>query len=76
MWDLDRSSSRGMMACRGLYVFSHESSLGNAPAHQLLERVRVERRAEVKAPRSFADYAVRVDGAELPKGVTLTRLVG
>ena len=35
MWDLDRSASRGLMACRGLYVFSHESSLGNSPAHRL-----------------------------------------
>ena len=46
MWDLDRSSARGMMACRGLIVFSHESSLGNAPAHQLLERIAIPRRAE------------------------------
>jgi CRISPR-associated protein Csd2 len=22
MWDLDRSASRGLMACRGLYVFT------------------------------------------------------
>ena len=35
MWDLDRSAARGLMACRGLYVFSHENSLGNAPAHRL-----------------------------------------
>ena len=31
MWDLDRSAGRGLMSCRGLYVFSHESMLGNAP---------------------------------------------
>ncbi len=76
MWDLDRSAARGMMACRGLYIFTHESPLGNAPAHQLLERVDVARHAEVKAPRAFADYAVRVDEANLPAGVTLARLVG
>src|SRR5207248_866109 len=39
MWDLDRSSSRGMMACRGLYVFTHDNGLGNAPAQSLFERV-------------------------------------
>ena len=31
MWDMDRSASRGLMACRGLYVFSHESPMGNFP---------------------------------------------
>ena len=31
MWDLDRSSSRGLMSCRGLYVFSHESPMGKRP---------------------------------------------
>lgn len=76
MWELDRSSSRGMMACRGLYVFSHESPLGNAPAHALFERVKVERNNGVEAPRSFSDYNVQVDEAGLPSGVTLTRLVG
>jgi CRISPR-associated protein Csd2 len=75
MWDLDRSASRGMMACRGLYVFTHESSLGNAPAHKLLERVSVERKADVVAPRSFGDYAVSVNETGLPDQVTLTRLV-
>jgi CRISPR-associated protein Csd2 len=74
MWDLDRSSSRGMMACRGLYIFSHESALGNAPAHRLFERVRVPKSA-VEAPRSFADYVVTVDAGDLPAGVTLTTLV-
>jgi len=76
MWDLDRSSSRGMMACQGLYAFSHESSLGNAPASRLFERVRVTARPGVVAARTFGDYTVEVDAADLPEGVTLTRLVG
>jgi len=75
MWETDRSASRGMMACRGLYVFSHESQLGNAPAHRLFERVVVSRKPEVAAPRSFQDYQVMVDDAGLPDGVSLTRLV-
>lgn len=76
MWDLDRSASRGMMACRGLYVFSHANSLGNAPAHRLFERIAITRNDDVQAPRAFADYAVAVDGAPLPEGVTLTVLEG
>ncbi len=76
-WDLERSASRGEMSCRGLYVFSHESSLGNAPAHTLFERITIDRRPEVEAPRKFTDYAVTVeDDATLPTGVKLTRLVG
>jgi len=75
MWDLDRSASRGLTACRGLYVFSHDSKLGNAPAHKLLGRITLKRRSEELAPREFKDYDVQVDDTNLPQGVTLTRLV-
>lgn len=74
MWDLDRSSSRGLMACRGVYVFSHESTLGNAPAHKLFERIRSARRPGVEVARQFTDYDVSVDDRDLPGGVELTRL--
>lgn len=74
MWDIDRSASRGMMACRGVYVFSHEKPYGNAPAHSLLERIMVKKKEGVEAPRSFADYSVRIVDDNLPVGVTLTRL--
>ena len=76
LFDFDHSAARTGMVVRGLYVFSHESSLGNAPAHLLFERVTVNRRAEVEAPRKFTDYTVTIDDAALPAGVTLTRLVG
>ncbi len=76
MWDVDRSSARGMMACRGLYVFSHESPLGNAPAATLLERVSVRRKEGVETVRCYADYEVVVNEDSLPKSVLLTRLVG
>jgi CRISPR-associated protein Csd2 len=75
MWDLDRSSARGMVACQGLYVFSHESPLGNAPARSLFERVRISRKPGVDAPRSFGDYDVEVRRDDLPDGVVLTQLV-
>jgi len=76
MWDFDRSASRGLMACRGLYVFSHENPYGNAPAHKLFERIEAQRNPEAIAPRSFKDYDVRVDESDLPDGITLTRLEG
>ena len=74
MWELDRSASRGMMVCRGIFVFSHEHPLGNAPAHRLFERLTVKRREGVKAARHFSDYEVVLDETELPDGVTLTKL--
>ncbi len=76
MWDMDRSASRGLMACRGLYVFSHESRMGNSPAHRLLERVSVSRKDGVEAPRKFGDYTVALDESGLPDNISLTRLEG
>lgn len=76
MWDFDRSASRGMMACRGLYVFSHENPYGNAPAHKLVERVKIDRKRDVIAPRAFDDYDVNVNDRDLPEGITLTILEG
>lgn len=75
MWDFDRSASRGMMAPRGLYVFSHESKLGNAPAHKLFERIQVHLKELGSVPRRFSDYEVIVHEENLSQGVTLTRLV-
>jgi len=72
-WELDRSASRGMLALRGLAIFSHDNGLGNAPAHQLFERIAVD---HVPTARSFRDYTVTVDEHMMPEGVTLTRLVG
>jgi CRISPR-associated protein Csd2 len=75
-WELDRSASRGMLAFRGLYIFSHDNSLGNAPAHRLLERIKAAPATNVKAPRQIMDYSIIVDDASVPEGVTLTRIAG
>jgi CRISPR-associated protein Csd2 len=74
MWDFDRSASRGLMAPRGLYVFSHESKLGNAPAHKLFDRITAQLHKPSEPPRKFGDYEVSIDENDLPSGVTLTRL--
>jgi CRISPR-associated protein Csd2 len=74
MWEFDRSASRGFMACRGLYIFSHEKKLGDAPAHKLFARVTASKKPAVEVPRQFADYDVIVDDAHLPEGVELTEL--
>jgi CRISPR-associated protein Csd2 len=76
MFEHDRSAARGEMATRGLYVFKHSSQLGNAPAHSLFARIKPKLRDGTAVPRDFADYAVSVDEASLPSGVTLNNLVG
>ena len=74
MFEHDRSAARGEMATRGLYVFKHDSELGSAPAHRLFERVQAKPVADI--PRSFADYEITVNEADLPAGVSLIRRVG
>jgi CRISPR-associated protein Csd2 len=75
MFDHDRAAARGEMTARGLVVFKHDSDIGNAPAHKLLERVTVARANGDSPPRGFGDYAVTVNRTDLPAGITLeTRL--
>lgn len=84
MFDHDRSAARGEMTARRLIVFRHESALGNAAAHKLLERVSVSRVHEgnevplggpaskgLPPARSYADYSVQVNTESLPDGVSL-----
>ena len=68
MFDHDRSAARGEMATRGLYVFKHDSELGNAPAHTLFDRLTVKPLNSGLAARSFADYMVTFDGKEVAVG--------
>lgn len=76
MFEHDRSAARGQMATRGLYVFEHESKLGNAHAHDLFDRIKPTLNNGVLTPRAFSDYQVKIDDTNLPSGVTLHRMVG
>lgn len=75
MFEHDRSAARGMMATRGLYIFEHNSKMGNAQAHELFDRVLVKRKDSTKSARSFADYDVTVNETGL-SGVKMIRKVG
>jgi CRISPR-associated protein Csd2 len=75
MFEHDHSAARGEMTTRGIYVFKHESTLGNAPAHALFERIQVKRKDGVEVARDFKDYEVQVNEADMPSGVTLLRMV-
>lgn len=87
MFEFDRSAARGEMAVRGLWVFTHENSKGNAAAHKLFELIQAQRKEGVETPRGFGDYIIEAPQAEIGQsldlgsepykiaGITLTRLV-
>jgi CRISPR-associated protein Csd2 len=64
MFEHDRSASRGEMVGRHLVIFKHATALGNAPSHELFERVVVDRvHGEKGSPaQAFSDYSVKLDG--------------
>ena len=74
MFELDHSAARGKMAVRELIVFRHSSEFGSAPAYKLFDLVKAERKAEVTAPRCYADYQVLVHEENLPDGVSCLRM--
>lgn len=71
MFDSDRSAARGEMTPRKIIEIRHASRFGNAPAHTLFERIKVESKTEVKTPRHFSDYLVTIDHENLPEGVEI-----
>jgi CRISPR-associated protein Csd2 len=71
MFEHDRSAARGQMSTRGLYVFEHESELGNAPAHALFDRLVVKPTTPGTPARDFGAYAVIFDGQTLSAGKRL-----
>ena len=60
MFEHDRSAARGEMSARKLVVFEHDCALGNAPAHELFERVVIER---VSDGETYAIGDKRLDNA-------------
>lgn len=70
MFEHDHSAARGKMASRNLIVFEHSDILGNAPAHKLFERVKITKISD-GAPRSYQDYEVMIDKADLPEGIKI-----
>ena len=76
MFEHDRSAARGEMAARKLIVFEHDNAMGNAPAHVLFDKIKVERTSgTADAPaRGFADYTVTTDSV-MPEGVTVKHLL-
>ena len=76
MFEHDRSAARGEMSTRGLYVFKHDSELGNAPAHALFDRLKIKPKEEGAVARSFDAYSVLFDDQGLSVGQTVQPVAG
>ncbi|MEG1258572.1 MAG: type I-C CRISPR-associated protein Cas7/Csd2, partial [Akkermansia sp.] len=76
LFDFDASAARpaGSMTIRKVIVFTHDSQLGNAPAHQLYEAVTVKRKEGIDAPRSIQDYEITINKATIPAGITVEEI--
>ena len=76
MFEHDRSAARGKMSARRLYVFKHESKLGNAPAQKLFDLVTVKSAQDREGPaRCFEDYVVEVERDQVPPNVSLEEML-
>lgn len=82
MYEHDRSASKGEMSVVSpLIIFKHvgtdsdeeqrakQAKLGCAPAFKLFDTVKVARREDVEAARSYKDYDARIDLGSVPAGV-------
>ncbi len=70
MFEHDHSAARGKMSVRKLYVFKHNSLLGNAPSCVLFDKIAVHKKEGVEYPVQWKDYEVEVDYT-MPNGVEL-----
>ena len=58
------------MTTRGLYVFKHDSKLGNARAYSLFARIQPKLNEGIAVPRDFSDYTVSIEGGEIQTGAS------
>ncbi len=75
MFEVDHAAARGKMSTRELFVFKHESELGNCPAHKLFDSIKITKKDGVIAPRAYTDYVVTVNEEAIPKEVTMERMI-
>jgi CRISPR-associated protein Csd2 len=64
MFEHDHSAARGLMSAQRLIIFKHTSLMGNKPAQELFDRVKIERKKVNVPVRDFSNYKVSVDGKE------------
>lgn len=74
MFENDHSAARGKMCMRKLYVFKHDSMMGNAPSHVLFDKIDIRLKDESRPPRQFSDYEIEGD-RQMPEGVSLVEKI-
>lgn len=72
MFDHDHSAARGKMCARKLFVFKHKDAMGNAPAHELFEKIKVIPKHDKSPARRFSDYEI-TEEKDIPKDVELIK---
>jgi CRISPR-associated protein Csd2 len=75
MFEHDRSAARGLMATRGLITFKHEAKMGNAPAYELFDRIKVKKIDKNVPARKFSDYQIEIDHENMPAGIEIQQMV-
>lgn len=70
MFEEDHSAARGKMCTRKLYIFKHDSILGNCPSHVLFDKIVIKEKDGVYVTRNFDDYEITLD-KDMPEGVEL-----
>ncbi len=73
MFEHDHSAARGKMCMRKLFVFKHDSVLGNSPSHILFDKIVVNAKTGLP-PRAFSDYEIAAD-RQMPDGVEFKEML-
>lgn len=71
MFEFDHSAARGKMSVRKLFIFKHNSELGDCPAYKLFDSLEVKRKEGIVTPRSFSDYEIKLNKADIPDSVVI-----
>lgn len=88
MFEHDRSAARGEMASRKIIAFKHAGALGNAPAHELFDRVVVRRKFgedvydldsqrldNLPPARRYEDYEITLNRSGTQEGVEVIEIL-
>ena len=75
MFEIDHSAARGKMSVRELIVFKHSKELGDCPAYNLFDAVKVEKKEGVMYPRQYGDYTVEICRESIPDSIEVTRKI-
>lgn len=68
MFENDHSAARGKMCMRKLFIFKHDSVLGECPSALLFDKITIQE--SNTPPRCFKDYVINID-KDMPVGIQM-----